>query len=129
MEASMFNRSSGISIPHVSSASSAAFWLILVNLAFNVLANASFRISALSESWRGIITWQVVGNLAGFITVITLTWLLRYMPLSIAFPLTTGLAILGVQFVASMWLFHEPISERQWLGTLAIVAGIWLIQR
>ena len=50
----MFNRSSGVSIPHLSSASSAAFWLILVNLAFNVLANASFRISALSESWRGI---------------------------------------------------------------------------
>jgi multidrug transporter EmrE-like cation transporter len=106
-----------------------AFWLILFNLAFNILANASFRISAMSETWRGIITWQVVGNLAGFITVITLTWLLRYLPLSIAFPLTTGLAILGVQFVASIWLFHEPISERQWLGTLAIVVGIWLIQR
>jgi multidrug transporter EmrE-like cation transporter len=51
------------------------------------------------------------------------------MPLSIAFPLTTGLAVLGVQVVASIWLFHEPIGDRQWLGTLAIVAGIWLIQR
>ena len=125
----MFNRFSGISIPHLSGASLTAFWLILFNLAFNVLANASFRVSAMSGTWRGIIAWQVAGNLAGFITVITLTWLLRYMPLSIAFPLTTGLAILGVQFVAAIWLFHEPVSQRQWLGTLAIVAGIWLIQR
>jgi multidrug transporter EmrE-like cation transporter len=125
----MYNRSAGISVPRVSSTSPTALWLILFNLAFNILANASFRISALSDTWRGLITWQVVGNVAGFITVITLTWLLRYMPLSIAFPLTTGLAILGVELVASIWLFHEPVSQRQWLGTLAIVAGIWLIQR
>ena len=125
----MYNRFTSISIPRMASVAPTAFWLILFNLAFNILANASFRISAMSETWRGIITWQVVGNLAGFITVITLTWLLRYLPLSITFPLTTGLAILGVQFVASIWLFHEPISERQWLGTLAIVVGIWLIQR
>jgi undecaprenyl phosphate-alpha-L-ara4N flippase subunit ArnE len=125
----MFSRLPDISIPRVSSASLIVFWLILFNLAFNILANASFRVSAMSATWRGIITWQVVGNLAGFITVITLTWLLRYLPLSIAFPLTTGLAILGVQLVAAIWLFHEPVSERQWLGTLAIVAGIWLIRR
>jgi multidrug transporter EmrE-like cation transporter len=118
-----------ISIPRIEGASLTAFWLILLNLVFNVLANASFRVSAMSDSWRGILTWQVVGNLAGLITVITLTALLRYLPLSIAFPLTTGLAILGVQLIASIWLFHEPISQRQWLGTLAIVWGIWLIKR
>src|SRR5574341_488454 len=125
----MFQRFTGISLPRIDAASFAAFWLIVLNMAFNVLANASFRISAMSETWRGILMWQVMGNLAGFITVITLTLLLRHMPLSIAFPLTTGLAVLGVQFVAAIWLFHEPVSQRQWLGTLAIVAGIWLIQR
>lgn len=126
----MFNHPfNGIAIPWLESASLTAFILILLNLAFNVLANASFRVSALSDSWRGILTWQVIGNLAGFITVITLTLLLRYMPLSVAFPLTTGLAILGVQLVAAAWLFHEPISSQQWLGTLAIVLGIWLIRR
>lgn len=125
----MFNRFSGISISHLNAASFTAFWLITLNLAFNVLANASFRISAMSATWRGVLLWQVIGNTAGFITVITLTLLLRHMPLSIAFPLTTGLAVLGVQVLASIWLFHEPISERQWIGTLAIVMGIWLIQR
>ena len=125
----MFNRFTGISIPRLEGISLNAFGLIMLNMAFNVLANASFRISAMSETWRGILTWQVVGNLAGFITVITLTLLLRHMPLSIAFPLTTGLAVLGVQVAASIWMFHEPISQRQWIGTLAIVMGIWLIQR
>lgn len=125
----MFNRFSGMSIPRPDSASLTAFGLIALNMAFNILANASFRVSAMSPTWRGILTWQVVGNIAGLITVITLTLLLRHMPLNIAFPLTTGLAVLGVQVVASIWLFHEPISQRQWIGTLAIVMGIWLIQR
>ena len=123
------NRFTGISIPRIQSTPALVFWLIVVNLGFNVLSNAAFRVSAMSETMRGLITWQVVGNLAGFVTVITLTWMLKYMPLSIAFPLTTGLTVLGVQMVAASWIFREPVSERQWLGTLAIVVGIWLIQR
>ncbi len=118
-----------IAIPKVQGASLLVFWLVIVNLAFNVLSNASFRISALSTTWRGLIIWQVVGNLAGLVTVITLTWMLRYLPLSVAFPLTTGLTVLGVQMVAASWIFREPISTTQWLGTLAIVVGIWLIRR
>jgi len=123
------NRFRGISMPRIGNASTLVFWLIVVNLGFNVLSNAAFRVSAASGTMRGLITWQVVGNLAGFVTVITLTWMLKYMPLSIAFPLTTGLTVLGVQMVAASWIFNESISERQWLGTLAIVVGIWLIQR
>ncbi len=118
-----------LSIPRLQGTSMLVFWLIIVNLAFNVLSNASFRISALSDSWRGILIWQVVGNLAGLVTVITLTWMLRYMPLSVAFPLTTGLTVLGVQLVAASWIFRESISPVQWLGSLAIVVGIWLIRR
>jgi len=123
------HRFSGISIPRIQSTSILVFWLIVVNLGFNVLANAAFRVSASSANWRGLLTWQVVGNLAGLVTVITLTWMLRYLPLSVAFPLTTGLTVLGVQMVAASWIFQEPVSSRQWLGTLAIVIGIWLIQR
>ena len=126
----MFNwRLGGISLPKPGQASAFVLGLIFVNLAFNVLSNASFRISALSPSWRGILTWQVVGNLAGLVTVISLTVLLRYLPLSVAFPLTTGLTVLGAQLVAASWIFHEPISSRQWLGTLAVVVGMFLIQR
>ena len=103
--------------------------LVLANLLFNIVANASFRVSAFAESWRSFLAWQVIGNLAGFITVLTLTWLLRYMPLSIAFPLTIGLTVIGVQVFAAAAMFHEPISARQWAGTAAIVIGIFLVSR
>lgn len=100
---------------------------ILVNLVFNIVANASFKLSAESPNWRGFLTWQVIGNLAGFITVLTLTGLLRYIPLSLAFPLTTGLMVIGVQVVASHWLFGEGISSGRWVGTILVVIGIWFL--
>jgi len=101
--------------------------LFSTNLVFNIIANASFKASASSSTWRGFLSWQVVGNLAGFITVLTLTGLLRYIPLRVAYPVTTGLAVLGVQIFAARLLFHEPITAAQWLGTLLIAAGIVLI--
>lgn len=116
-----------LAIPHINSAAGVMFGLLSLNLLFNILANASFKISALSPSWRGILTWQVVGNLAGFITVLTLTGLLRHMPLSVAFPVTTGLSIIGVQMIAAHFYFHESISTAQWLGTLLITVGVFLV--
>ena len=103
------------------------FSLVLGNLLFNIVANASFKYSAFSPTWRGFLSWQVGGNLAGFITVLTLTWLLRFIPLHVAFPVTTGLAVIGVQIFAARWLFGESISLPQWLGTLLVVIGILMV--
>jgi len=97
------------------------------NLLFSVLAQVGFKLSADSRTWRTFLLWQVLGNLSGFLGVLALTGLLRYLPLHIAFPLTTGLAVIGVQVIAAGWLFHEPISPRQWVGTCLIVGGILLI--
>ena len=103
------------------------FTLFLANFLFNVISNASFKYSAQSPNWNGIIAWQVVGNLAGFITVITLTLLLRNTPLNIAFPVAASLSVIGVQVFAAWLLFHEPISPIKWIRTLLIVLGIILI--
>jgi multidrug transporter EmrE-like cation transporter len=97
------------------------------NFLFNIVANSSFKASATSASWRGFLLWQVVGNLAGFVTVLTLTAILRSVPLHIAFPVTTGLAVIGVQVVGARLLFNEQISPAQWAGTLLVVTGIALI--
>jgi multidrug transporter EmrE-like cation transporter len=118
-----------IALPILQNPSAIVVGMIVLNLIFNVISNASFKLSALAPTWRGVLIWQVVGNLTGLVTVIALTILLRHMPLSIAFPLTTGLAVLGVQVFASKWYFHEPTSSVQWLGALLIVAGIFLVQR
>ena len=118
-----------IVISQVESSSIIMLGLLILNLAFNILANAAFKISAFSPNWRGILTWQVIGNLAGFITVLTLTGLLCFMPLSVAFPLTTGLTIVGVQVVAAHFYFHEPISYMQWWGTLLITLGVLFVYK
>ena len=103
--------------------------LIALNVIFSIAANVAFRLSARSATWSDVLTWQVVGNLAGFVTVIALTGLLRYVPLSVAFPVTTGMSIVGVQLVAARWLFHEPINLVQWTGALLIAVGVFLVQR
>jgi multidrug transporter EmrE-like cation transporter len=101
--------------------------LFSANLLFNVIANASFKFSVTHPTWRSFLTWQVIGNIAGFITVLTLTGLLRFIPLHVAFPVTTGMTVIGLQVLAARLLFHEQISPAQWLGTFLVVIGIMLI--
>lgn len=99
------------------------------NIFFNVLANTSFKNSALSASWRGFLTWQVVGNLAGFIAVLSLSGAMRFVPLHVAYPVSAGLTLIGVQVVGARWLLHEAIAPEQWLGTLFVLIGLVLISR
>jgi multidrug transporter EmrE-like cation transporter len=103
--------------------------LLFLNMVFNILGNACFKLSALAANWKGLVGWQVAGNLAGFVTVLTLTGLLKYLPLHVAQPMVQGLAIIGVQLFASKLFFHEAISPTQWIGMLLIVAGIVFIQK
>ena len=109
--------------------SAVIFGLVLGNLLFNIVANASFKVSAESASARGFLTWQVIGNLAGFITVLTLTGLLRFIPLHVAFTVTTGLAVIGVQLVAGKMIFGEVIPLGHWVGALFVILGIALLSR
>jgi len=60
--------------------------VIGVNVLLSIAANASFRMSATSQTRQSFLTWQVAGNLAGLGTVLTLrpcgafcrcTWLSR----------------------------------------------------
>lgn len=97
------------------------------NVLFNVIANSAFKLSSQGRTWREFLLWQVVGNLSGFTAVLIFTFLLRYLPLHIAFPLVQGLAIIGIQVIAASWLFHEGISPAHWLGTALIIAGIFIL--
>jgi multidrug transporter EmrE-like cation transporter len=118
-----------VAFPRVANLPAIIAVLIVLNVIFSILANAAFRVSARSATWADVLTWQVIGNLAGLLTVVCLTGLLRYLPLTIAFPVTTGMSIVGVQVVAAKWLFHEPVNAIQWTGSLLIGLGIFLIQR
>ena len=101
--------------------------LFLGHLAFTTLASVGFKLSSASSGWRGFLLWQIAGNLAGFAGVLALTGLLRLIPLHVAYPVTQGLALIGVQVVAARLLFREAIQPLQWVGTGLVVAGIVLI--
>jgi len=118
----------GVAVPRIAHTPIAMVALIGLNVLFSIFANAAFRVSARGATWTDVLLWQVFGNLAGFATVLTLTALLRYVPLSIAFPVTTGISIVAVQLVAARWLFDEPIAAAQWAGALLIAAGVFLVQ-
>ena len=101
--------------------------LVVTNVLLSVTAQSSFKPSAASATWRQFLAWQVVGNLAGFLSVLALTALLRYVPLHVAMPLTLGLTVVGVQVVAARVLFAEHIGPAQWAGAALIVIGIVLV--
>ena len=111
------NRNAGIAV------------FLVINVTMNIAASASFKMSAGGADWRAFTIWQIAGNLAGFITVLALTALLRYLPVSVAVPATMGLSIIGVQIVTAALFFHEKITLTQWLGTSLIIAGIYLVAR
>jgi drug/metabolite transporter (DMT)-like permease len=52
---------------------------------------------------------------------------LAEMPLSAAFPLSAVSYVLIIG--ASALVFHEPIGPLQVVGSLAILAGVWMIGR
>jgi multidrug transporter EmrE-like cation transporter len=117
-----------LSLPSVLPAQGVLLVILLAsNVLFQVISNGGFKLAASSGDARGFWTWQIVGNFAGLISVITITGLLRFLPLSVVFPVTTGLAVIGIQVAAARFLFHESISPAQWLGVLLVVAGIVLI--
>ncbi len=103
--------------------------LIITNLALVVASNVSFKFSAQSPGWRGFLAWQVIGNLAGFTSVLTLTALLRQIPMHLAYALSAGLGFVLVQVVGARLIFHETISDTQWLGVTLVASGIVLICR
>jgi multidrug transporter EmrE-like cation transporter len=103
------------------------FVFVVGHMSLNTVCNVCLKFSADSLNMRSFLMWQVAGNLAGFGGVLLFTALLRYIPLNIAFPLTQGLAMVGVQVIAARLLFHESLTPAQWVGTGCILAGIILL--
>jgi hypothetical protein len=71
--------------------------------------------------------WIVVGNLAGFVTVHTLTRLPRFLAPAAGVPVAASLKVLGVKLVAAGLRFHAPIAPLLGIGDLCIAARIAVI--
>jgi multidrug transporter EmrE-like cation transporter len=103
------------------------FGLFALNVVLSVIANSSFKVSADSSNWRGLLLWQIIGNLTGFLSVLALTGLYRYIPLHVAHPISMGLAVVGVQVIGAKLIFQETITITQGMGTFLVVLGIIFI--
>ncbi len=99
----------------------------ILYMALVVISNIGFKLSAASANWRGFLAWQVVGNLAGFLAVLSFTFLLKFIPLYLAYGVGAGLSFVLVQVVAARLLFHERINAVQWIGVALVALGIGLI--
>jgi len=101
--------------------------LVAVNLASVLSSNIALKLSAWAPDWRGFLSWQVFGNLAGFLGVLAFTALMRIVPLNVGYGITAGLGFVLVQVVGAHLFFHEPITPVQGLGVAAVTLGIALI--
>ena len=101
--------------------------LTLSNLIFSVLSNIGFKLSADSAGWQGFLSWQVVGNTAGFLAVIAFTVLLRLISLHVAWAITAGFGFALLEVFGARFFFHEAITSWQWFGVALITSGILIV--
>lgn len=101
--------------------------LIVINLLCILFSQVSFKRSALCSNWKEILRWQIIGNVLGFISVLSLTALLKFIPLHHATAISMGLGFVFVQVIGARLIFHESVSKMSWTGAGLIVAGIVLV--
>lgn len=69
--------------------------------------------------------WVWGGIVALILSFLSWLYVLRHLPLSLAFPLTN---VVHVTIPISSWLFlGEAISGRRWLGIAIVLAGLALV--
>ena len=100
---------------------------LLCYCVFVTAANIFLKLSADARGVWMFLAFQAAGNLAGLAGVLLYTGLLRSMPLHVAFPLSRGVVVLGVQLVASLLVFHEVFRPTEAVGTAVVAAGIILV--
>ena len=100
---------------------------LLCYMVFVTGANIFLKLSADAHGTWPFVMMQIAGNLAGFIGILAYTGLLRRLPLHIAFPLSRGLVVLGVQVAASLLVFHESFRLTEAAGAVLVAAGVIVV--
>ena len=108
--------------------------IILISVLLGVLGQIGFKYGAVRIPDTGTliekaITAWPIGIGIMFYAVSTILWIyiLRYVELSYAYPmLSLGYVLI---FIASYFLFNEPISSLRVMGLICIIIGIILVSR
>ena len=84
-----------------------------------------------SSNWTGVSTllslWTWLGITLLIISLFSWLYVLRHVPLSVAFPLSNGVHIL-IPF-ASWFFLGELIPRERWLGILLVVIGLIVVAK
>jgi multidrug transporter EmrE-like cation transporter len=102
-------------------------FFILGHTAMNVLSNIFYKRSAMVKGVARFGLWQIIAGTFSFIGVISYTFSLKYLPVSIAFPVTQGLAVIAVTIIGASLVYKEKIRGRYWLGVALITLGILFV--
>ena len=100
---------------------------LLCYLVFVTSANVFLKLSADANGVWMFVAMQAAGNLAGLVGILAYTGLLRTLPLHVAFPLSRGLVVLGVQLAAAVLVFHETIRLTEAFGAGLVAAGVIVV--
>ena len=75
--------------------------------------------------WKKALAWLATGVAAMGLGLLVWLWVLRLLPLSVAYPM------LSLNFVlmalAARWFFHERIDRGHMLGIASIMLGVALL--
>lgn len=106
----------------------------LLTTAGEVLLAKGARIAEASHfsgplAWLGPMTsgWTWIGIASYIVSLVSWLYVLRFVPLSVAFPLINVVHVL-VPAGAHLFL-HETVPPRLWAGVAMIVAGVLVIAR
>jgi multidrug transporter EmrE-like cation transporter len=101
--------------------------LLVCYFLFVTGSNVFLKLSADAHETWVLAVMFAAGNLAGFVGILAYTGLLRSLPLHVAFPLSRGLVVLGVQLLASLVFFRETFTLREAGAVALVTAGIILV--
>lgn len=69
--------------------------------------------------------WTWIGVIVYVASLVSWLYVLRFVPLSVAFPLINGVHVLVP--VGSLIFLHEHVSMMRWVGIMIVLCGILLL--
>lgn len=101
--------------------------LLYSSIAFNVLTNVSFNLSAINEQ-NSFKRWSyfILGLVFGLINSFLFTECLKQLSLQVASAIFFSLTIIGL-CIAAHFMFKEEITTLRLGGMLLIIAGVVMV--
>jgi multidrug transporter EmrE-like cation transporter len=112
------------------------WFALLLAVLSNVIANVAFKKAMEKEigpDTRQVVLqycfepWMWTGGFFAALLLLCYLYALKSIPLNIAYPVVTGLAMLGVA-VSGALLFQESLSLQRVFATLMILAGVLMLR-